>query len=158
VRDEIHARVCRDGFDAHRGSFVCALGGDDIDASLLRLPLVGFLPVSDSRIAGTIAAVERELVEDGLVRRHARRHEPDEGAFIACTCWLANCLALQGRHAEARAHFERVLSVANDVGLLAEEWDTRQRRLVGNFPQALSHLALVSTALRLARGDAAARR
>ena len=120
-----------------------------LDASLLMLPLVGFLPIDDPRIAGTIAAIEGELVEDGLVRRWSRADGPDEGAFIACTCWLADCLAMQGRTAEARAYFERVIGLANDVGLLSEEWDTRGERMLGNFPQALSHLALINTALGL---------
>ena len=150
LRDKIHARICRDGFDNSSGTFVKYFGSHEVDASLLRLPQVGFLPTSDARIARTIDAAERILGEDGLVRRRPRTNEgPDEGAFLLCTCWLANCRAMQGRMREARAYFERLLALRNDVGLLAEEWDTRSGRLMGNFPQALSHLALVNTALRL---------
>jgi GH15 family glucan-1,4-alpha-glucosidase len=150
LRDTIHATVCRDGYSPSRRSFVATFGGDELDASLLLLPLVGFLPIDDERIGQTIAAIERELVDDGLVRRHpARGDENDEGAFIACTCWLVDCLVMQGRDAEARAYLERVVSLCNDVGLLAEEYDTRGKRLTGNFPQALSHFALVNSALGL---------
>ena len=150
LRGEIHQEVCRDGFSPTRNTFVCAYGSDEVDASLLLLPLVGFLPVTDVRIAATITAIERDLVEDGLVHRRTRSQDgPQEGAFLACTCWLADCLGLQGREGGARAYFERVLALRNDVGLLAEEWDTRTRRMAGNFPQALSHLALVNTALGL---------
>jgi GH15 family glucan-1,4-alpha-glucosidase len=146
---ELHRRVCREGFNVSRSTFVQSFGSEMLDASLLLLPLVGFLPIHDARIGGTISAIERELVEDGLVRRWSLANGPDEGAFIACTCWLADCLEMQGRTAEARGYFERVLALRNDVGLLSEEWHVRQRRMVGNFPQALSHLALINTALRL---------
>ena len=149
LQAELHAKICRDGFNAARSSFVQSFGSEVLDASLLLLPLVGFLPINDTRITGTIAAIERELVEDGLVRRWSRADGPDEGTFIACTCWLADCLEMQRRTAEARAYFERVLALRNDVGLLSEEWHVRQRRMMGNFPQALSHLALINTALRL---------
>jgi GH15 family glucan-1,4-alpha-glucosidase len=149
LRDEMHAVICREGFNDDRNSFVQSFGAEELDASLLLLPMVGFLPVDDSRIVGTIAAIENELVEDGLVRRWSRAAGPQEGAFLACTCWLADCLVLQGRKREARAYLERVIGVANDVGLLSEEWDTRGRRMLGNFPQALSHLALINTALGL---------
>jgi GH15 family glucan-1,4-alpha-glucosidase len=149
LRSDLHRRICRGGFNPARNSFVQSFGSELLDASLLLLPLVGFLPVDGTRIAGTIAVVERELVEDGLVRRWSRADGPDEGAFIACTCWLADCLEVQGRTAEARDYFERVLALRNDVGLLSEEWHARQRRMPGNFPQALSHLALIKSALRL---------
>jgi GH15 family glucan-1,4-alpha-glucosidase len=150
LRERIHATICRDGFDAARNSFVQTFDEPCVlDASLLMLPLVGFLPIDDPRIGGTIAAIEAELVEDGLVRRWKREDGPDEGAFIACTCWLADCLGMQGREREARAYLERVISRANDVGLLSEMWETRANRLLGNFPQALSHLALINTALGL---------
>jgi GH15 family glucan-1,4-alpha-glucosidase len=149
LRSDLHRRICRDGFNTSRNSFVQSFGSEVLDASLLLLPIVGFLPVNDTRIAGTIAAIERELVEDGLVRRWIRANGPDEGAFIACTCWLADCLEMQGRTTEARAYFERVLALRNDVGLLSEEWHVRQQRMLGNFPQALSHLAVINTALRL---------
>lgn len=149
LRDRMHGTICRDGFSRRRNSFVQTFGSDRLDASLLLLPIVNFLPIDDPRIAGTIAAIENELVEDGLVRRWRRDDGPDEGAFIACTCWLADCLGMQGRDKEARAYLERVLALRNDVGLLPEEWDTRGRRMLGNFPQALSHLAVINTALGL---------
>ncbi len=149
LRETIHRRICRDGFSPARNSFVQSFGSETLDASLLLLPLVGFLPIDDPRIIGTIAAIEGELVEDWLVRRWSRANGPAEGAFIACTCWLADCLHMQGRSAEARAYFERVLALCNDVGLLSEEWDTARQRMLGNFPQALSHLALINTALGL---------
>ena len=147
LRERIHAQVCQRGFDAARGHFVQHYDGHALDASLLLLPLVGFLPVQDARIAGTIAAVERELLHDGLVMRHDYPHGRRQGAFLACTCWLADCRRLQGRLAEARSAIERVLAVSNDLGLLAEEYDLHERRLCGNFPQALSHLALVNAIL-----------
>jgi GH15 family glucan-1,4-alpha-glucosidase len=150
LRDRIHGEICSEGFHPGLGSFVQHYGGQELDASLLLLPLIGFLPIDDPRIDGTIAAVERHLMADGLVIRHRIGDGGSpEGAFIACTCWLADCLSLQGRHAAARAAFERVLSLANDVGLLAEEYNLRGRHLAGNFPQALSHLAVVNTGLGL---------
>ncbi len=149
LRDRIHREVCEEGFHSGLGTFVQHYGGQALDASLLLMPLVGFLPADDPRVAGTIAAIERELMEDGLVRRTRGTGEEPEGAFIACTCWLADCRSLQGRDAEARETFERVLSIRNDVGLLSEEYNISGRHLSGNFPQALSHLALVNTALGL---------
>jgi GH15 family glucan-1,4-alpha-glucosidase len=156
VRDEIHADVCRNGFDHELGSFVQAYGSKTLDASLLLLPMVGFLPPRDPRIVGTVAAVERHLMKDGLVFRY-RTHEtddglpPGEGAFLACSFWLVDNLALQGRLAEARAMFEHLLTLRNDVGLLAEEYDPRTGRQLGNFPQAFSHVALVNAAYTLTR-------
>jgi GH15 family glucan-1,4-alpha-glucosidase len=149
LHGDMHRAICRDGFSAARNSFVQSFGSESLDASLLLLPIVGFLPIDDPRIAGTIAAVERELVEDGLVRRWSRREGTPDATFIACTCWLADCLGMQGRDKAARTYFERVLALCNDVGLLSEEWDTHDRRMLGNFPQALSHLALINTALGL---------
>lgn len=149
MRTHIHSEVCAEGYHAGLGSFVQHYGGQALDASLLLLPLVGFLPVSDPRIAGTIAAVERDLLEDGLVLRQRSQSLEPEGAFLACTCWLADCRGMQGRVGEAREALERVLSVRNEVGLLSEEYDVRGRHLSGNFPQALSHLALVTSALGL---------
>ncbi len=112
-----------------------------LDASLLLLPLVGFLPVDDPRIAGTIAAIERDLMEGGLVRRKPPKPDgPDEGAFLACSCWLADCYKMQGRDDDAAALLERVIGLSNDVGLLSEEYDVRSRSLIGNIPQALTHL------------------
>lgn len=149
LRDRMRRTIEAEGFSTARNSFVQTFGSTKLDASVLLLPLVKFLPFDDPRIVGTVAAVERELVEGGLVRRWSRADGPDEGTFIACTCWLADSLAMQGRRKEARDYLERVIGIANDVGLLAEEWDVRSRRMLGNFPQALSHLALINTALKL---------
>ncbi|HEX2877569.1 MAG TPA: glycoside hydrolase family 15 protein [Polyangiaceae bacterium] len=156
LRARIHRRICEQGFDAELGSFVQYFGGKALDASLLMLPLVGFLPADDARVRGTVAAIERELTVDGLVRRYHTDPRLDglptsEGVFLPCSFWLADNLLLQGRRAEAVERFERLLTLRNDVGLLAEEYDPVQKRLLGNFPQAFSHLALVSTALNLGR-------
>jgi GH15 family glucan-1,4-alpha-glucosidase len=156
IRDEIHEDVCRNGFDPALGSFVQAYGSKALDASLLLLPLVGFLPPTDPRIIGTVSAIERRLVVDGFVMRYDTGEvvdglPPGEGAFLACSFWLADNYILQGRIAEARELFERLLSLRNDVGLLAEEFDPRLGRQVGNFPQAFSHVALVNTAFNLTR-------
>lgn len=150
LRDAMHEEICRKGFSQKRNSFVSYYYSQRLDASLLLLPLVGFLPVDDPRMTGTIAAVEDELMEDGLVRRHkAPRFRPGEGAFLACSCWLADCMVMQERRDEARALLDRVMACANDVGLLAEFYDARKGQLVGNFPQALSHLAIVNSILGL---------
>jgi len=151
IRDEIHAQVCKSGFDAKRNSFVQHYDSTELDASLLLIPLVGFLPPDDPRVRGTVEAVERELVVDGFVLRYATvtgidNLPPGEGVFLPCSFWLADCLAVTGRHAEAEALFERLLALRNDVGLLSEEFDPRTGRMQGNFPQALSHMALVNTA------------
>jgi GH15 family glucan-1,4-alpha-glucosidase len=156
VRRAIHDEVCARGFDRRLGSFVQAFDGEELDASLLLLPSVGFLPPADARIAGTIEAIERDLVVDGLVLRYntSRTEDglpPGEGAFLACSFWLADAYVLLGRVADARRMFENVLAIANDVGLLAEEYDPRLRRMVGNFPQAFSHVALINTAYNLTR-------
>jgi len=156
VREEIHADVCRRGFDPQAKTFVQYYGARDVDASLLMAPLVGFLPPSDPRIVGTVRAVREQLVTDGFVARYRTDPEvdglpPGEGTFLPCTLWLADALTLQGRQDEAREIFRRVLAVRNDVGLLAEEYDPRARRMLGNFPQALSHVALVNTARNLTR-------
>ncbi|CCD91580.1 Glycoside hydrolase 15-related [Bradyrhizobium sp. ORS 375] len=148
LRNEMHQEICREGYDPGLGRFTEYYGGETIDASLLLLPLLGFLPVTDPRITRTITAVEQQLVIDGLVQRRKPHHEHNEGAFLACSCWLADCQLMQGRRDEARRTFERVLSVSNDLGLLSEEYDVGARRLSGNFPQALSHLSLIRTALR----------
>jgi GH15 family glucan-1,4-alpha-glucosidase len=158
VRDEIHADVCANGFDPALGSFVQAYGSKALDASLLHLPLVGFLPPADPRISGTISAIEQRLVVDGFVHRYDTGEvvdglPPGEGAFLACSFWLSDNYILQGRIAEARALFERLISLRNDVGLLAEEYDPRLKRQVGNFPQAFSHVALVNTAFNLTRSQ-----
>ena len=158
IRDDIHQDVCRRGFDADLGSFVQAYGSKSLDASLLLLPLVGFLPPTDPRIVGTVKAIEQRLVVDGFVMRYDTGElvdglPPGEGAFLACSFWLADNYVLQGRLDEARELFERLLSLRNDVGLLAEEYDPRLSRQVGNFPQAFSHVALVNTAYNLTRAQ-----
>jgi len=147
LRAEMHREICREGFDSGLGTFVEFYGSREVGAALLLLPVVGFLPIDDPRMAATIAHVERELMDDGLVYRTVDSRLRRQGAFLPCSCWLADCRRMQGREQAAREAFERMLSVRNDVGLLSEEYDIRGRRLVGNFPQALSHLALVSTAL-----------
>ena len=156
VRQAIHEQVCRHGFDPELGSFVQAYGSKELDASLLLLPSVGFLPATDPRMRGTIEAVERRLFVDGFLLRYDTATSPDglpprEGAFLACSFWLADAYVLLGRIDDAERLFERLLALRNDVGLLAEEYDTDARRLVGNFPQAFSHVALVNTAHNLAR-------
>jgi GH15 family glucan-1,4-alpha-glucosidase len=162
VADEIHAEICAKGFDPGIGSFVQSYGSRQLDASLLQIPLVGFLPVSDPRVRGTIAAIERRLLDGGFVMRYDTDTgvdglPPGEGAFLACSFWLADNYVLQGRHAEARTLFERLLALCNDVGLLAEEYDPRTRRMLGNFPQAFSHVGLINTALNLGRAEGPAR-
>ena len=154
IRDGIHADVCREGFDAEVGAFVQFYGSKELDASLLMMAPVGFLPANDLRVRGTVAAVERTLMIEGFVARYAPTScidglQPGEGAFLPCTFWLADNYALQGRHADAREVFERLLEVRNDVGLLSEEYDPARQRLLGNFPQAFSHVALVNTARNL---------
>lgn len=154
LRAQIHDEVCRKGFDAQRGCFTQAYGSPKLDASLLMMPLVGFLPPTDPRVAGTIRAIEQELVHDGFVLRY-RTDEvedglpPGEGAFLACTFWLADNYAMAGRMDEARRLFERLLSLRNDVGLLSEEYDPVAGRMLGNFPQAFSHVGLINTAFNL---------
>jgi GH15 family glucan-1,4-alpha-glucosidase len=156
VRDEIHAEVCHYGFDSELGSFVQHYEGKAVDASLLLIPLVGFLPADDPRVKGTVAEIERTLMLDGLVLRYLNEESidglpPGEGAFLACTFWYADNLALQGRVSEAREVFEHLLSLRNDLGLLAEQYDPVANRQLGNFPQAFSHVCLVNTAVRLDR-------
>ncbi len=151
LRDDIHAQVCTSGYDAQRGCFVQHYGGTDLDASLLLIPLVGFLPPEDPRVRATIDAIRRELVVDGLVIRYPTVHgvdglPPGEGTFLPCTFWLADSLAITGHIAEADEVFERLIGACNDLGLLSEEYDPRTRRMMGNFPQALTHMALVNTA------------
>jgi GH15 family glucan-1,4-alpha-glucosidase len=154
VRDAIHAEVCAKGFDEQLGSFVQYYGSKELDASLLMIPLVGFLPPEDPRVRGTVEAIRRGLVRDGFVARYHTREGVDglpagEGTFLPCTFWLADNLHLLGREAEAKEIFERLLGLCNDVGLIAEEYDPHARRLLGNFPQAFTHVGLVNTALNL---------
>ncbi len=155
VRSAIHKDVCEKGFDKETGSFVQAYGGTELDASLLLIPGVGFLPPEDARVRGTIEAIERRLMVDGFVLRYdtgktADGLPPGEGAFLACSFWLVDAYMLLNRQADARKLFDRLVGLCNDVGLLSEEYDPAERRLVGNFPQAFSHVALVNSALNLA--------
>ena len=154
IRDEIHADVLAHGYDEELGSFVQSYGSKELDASLLLIPLVGFLPGSDARVRGTIAAIEKNLVVDGFVLRYHPSNSvdglpPGEGVFLPCSFWLVDCLELIGRHEDAHALFERLIGLANDVGLLSEEYDPRGKRLLGNFPQAFTHLALVNSAFNV---------
>jgi GH15 family glucan-1,4-alpha-glucosidase len=156
LRDEICDDVCTRGYNDKLGTFVQAYGSDQLDASLLLLPCVGFLPVDDPRIAGTVAAIERTLVRNGLVMRYSTRNvddalPPGEGAFLACSFWLVDVYILQGRLDEAETLFRRLVGLCNEVGLLSEEYDPGSKRLIGNFPQAFSHVALVSSAYNLTR-------
>ncbi|MBM7442062.1 GH15 family glucan-1,4-alpha-glucosidase [Streptomyces sp. HB132] len=163
LRDDIHRDVCERGYDPERNTFTQSYGSKELDASLLLIPQMGFLPPDDKRVIGTIEAIQRELsTEDGFVLRYPTEGddagvdglEGDEGAFLACSFWLADDLAMIGRVDEARRLFEKLLSLRNDLGLLAEEWDSRLQRQVGNFPQAFSHVPLIDTALRLTASGA----
>jgi GH15 family glucan-1,4-alpha-glucosidase len=156
LRARIHEEICRQGYDPDLGTFVQYYGSKRLDASLLLMPLVGFLPPTDARVQGTARAVERHLMRDGLVMRYETHPAidglpPGEGVFLPCSFWLADVWALLGRHDDARRLFERLLALRNDVGLLAEEYDPAARRMLGNFPQAFSHVSLVDTALNLSR-------
>jgi GH15 family glucan-1,4-alpha-glucosidase len=157
-RDAVHSEVCARGYDAQRRTFTQYYGSSALDASLLMIPLVGFLPASDPRVAGTLAAIEGNLAANGFVHRYAPTDSatvdglpPGEGTFLACSFWLADNYILQGRHDEASRLFEHLLSVANDVGLLAEQYDPVGGRMLGNYPQAFSHVSLINTARNLAR-------
>ncbi|WP_405781954.1 glycoside hydrolase family 15 protein [Streptomyces sp. NBC_00859] len=163
LRDDIHRDVCERGYDKERNTFTQSYGSKELDASLLLIPQMGFLPPDDKRVIGTVEAIQRELsTPDGFVLRYPTTGgaagvdglEGDEGAFLACSFWLADDLAMIGRVDEARKLFEKLLSLRNDLGLLAEEWDPRLQRQVGNFPQAFSHVPLIDTALRLTASGA----
>jgi GH15 family glucan-1,4-alpha-glucosidase len=155
LRDQIHADVCRNGFDTKLNSFVQFYGSKHLDASLLMMAIVGFLPANDPRVRGTVEAIEKHLLsKDGFVNRYTLDPAVDglphgEAAFIPCTLWLADNYAFQGRYQDARKVFDRVLSIRNDLGLLSEEFDPVDRRLLGNFPQAFSHFGMVNTAFNL---------
>jgi GH15 family glucan-1,4-alpha-glucosidase len=154
LRRRVHHEVCERGFDRERGTFTQSYGSRGLDAATLMIPLVGFLPPDDERVAGTVDAIMRELYVDGFVLRYDSGEAddglpPGEGAFLPCSFWLADCLAMLGREEESRALFERLAGLANDVGLLAEEYDPRLGRMVGNFPQAFTHVGLVNTAMNL---------
>jgi GH15 family glucan-1,4-alpha-glucosidase len=155
LRDTIHRDVCAHGFDAAQNAFVESYGSQLLDASILMLPAVGFLPASDPRVRGTLQAIEKYMMRDGFVLRHDPRDvptdekQPIEGAFLACSLWLADAYVLAGEIDQAQVLFDRVVGVANDLGLLAEEYDTGEKRQTGNFPQALTHIALINTAHNL---------
>jgi GH15 family glucan-1,4-alpha-glucosidase len=154
VRDEIHAQVLEKGFDKDLNSFVQSYGSKELDASCLRLGLVGFLPVDDPRIRGTVEAIEKRLMKDGFVARYIPQSSDDglpgdEGTFLACSFWMVTSLWLIGRKEDARTMYERLLGYLNDVGLISEEYDVKAQRMVGNFPQALTHIALVHAAFAL---------
>ena len=155
TRDEIHREVCEKGYNATKNSFTQYYGGETLDASLLIMPMIGFLPENDPRVVGTVEAIQRELVQDGFVLRYRPKQEDvdglpgSEGVFLPCSFWLANCLHLIGRKKEARELFERLLEIRNDLGLLSEEYNPTSKRQLGNFPQAFSHVSLVNCALLL---------
>lgn len=158
LRDDISDDLLRCGYDAERHTFTQFYGSAELDAAVLMIPLVGFLPIDDERVTGTVAAIEKELLVDGFVQRHTQHAAadtnalpPGEGAFLACTFWLADNYSLMGRTDDAKVLFERLLAVRNDLGLLAEEYDPAARRQVGNFPQAFSHVPLINTARNLSR-------
>jgi GH15 family glucan-1,4-alpha-glucosidase len=159
LRDEIKDQVLRCGWNERKQAFTQSYGSDELDASILLMPIVGFLPADDPRFVSTVEAIRRELSVDGLLLRYRGQDEPEltvdglpagEGVFLACSFWLVEVLALQGRLDEAEALFERLLGLRNDVGLLSEEYDPKADMLLGNFPQAFTHLALVEAALTLA--------
>jgi GH15 family glucan-1,4-alpha-glucosidase len=158
LRGKIHEEICSHAFDPKIGAFVQSYGSRNLDASLLLIPALGFLPPDDPRVRSTIAAIEQHLLADGLARRYNTADTrdglpPGEGVFLACSFWLADSLLATGRREEAQQLFERLLALRNDVGLLSEEYDPQTKRLVGNFPQALSHIALVNTAHNLTRSE-----
>ena len=163
LRTTIHEQVCREGYDANRGSFVQYYGGTSLDGSLLMIPLVGFLPASDPRVQGTLHAIERDLTVEGLVMRYRPSGQldglpGDEGMFLPCSFWLVDNLVLAGREDEARALYDRLVGLSNDVGLLSEEYDLKKKRLVGNFPQAFSHVSLIDSAYGFCRVESPAER
>jgi GH15 family glucan-1,4-alpha-glucosidase len=156
LRQEIHDEVTREGFNTGLNSFTQSYGSTELDASTLLIPILGFLPAKDPRVVGTIAAIQRDLTQDGFVERYRTREENvvdgltgREGAFLPCSFWLVDALIMSDRQDEARELFERLLAVQNDVGLLAEEYDPYEKRLLGNFPQAFTHVGLVNSAYNL---------
>jgi len=158
IRDELHREVCREAFNAELNSFTQAYGSNDLDASTLLIPLVGFLPGNDPRVLGTIDAIQRDLTRDGFVERYKQEQHNDvdglpggEGVFLPCSFWLVDALLMAGRDGEARALFEQLLSIRNDLGLLSEEYDPAAKRLLGNFPQAFTHVGLVNSAYNLSQ-------
>jgi GH15 family glucan-1,4-alpha-glucosidase len=161
VADQIHRKVCDEGFNAELGYFVQSFGAEDVDASLLQIALTGFLPPDDPRFVATVAAIEQRLLRDGLLLRY-ESHEvndgltPGEGTFLVCSFWLADVYVLLGRDDDAEALFDRLAGLCNDVGLLAEQYDHLGKRMLGNFPQAFSHIGIINTALNLHRAHAPA--
>jgi GH15 family glucan-1,4-alpha-glucosidase len=155
IRARIREDILTHGFDNERGTFVQYYGGHELDAALLLIPQVGFLPASDAHVTGTVAAIEKELIHDGLVMRYSKdfAYPEREGAFIACTYWLADVYVMLGRIDEAVELFERLLTLRNDLGLLSEQYDLGARRLVGNFPQGFSHIGLINTAFNLVKAQ-----
>jgi GH15 family glucan-1,4-alpha-glucosidase len=160
VREEIHQEVCREGFNVELNSFTQAYGSEELDASTLLIPILGFLPAGDPRVTGTIAAIERNLTRDGFVERYKPKERNDvdglpggEGVFLPCSFWLVDALLMQGRDGDARVLFERLLSVSNDLGLLSEEYDPAEKRQLGNFPQAFTHVGLVNCAYNLSHHE-----
>ena len=155
IRNQIHAEVCARGFNVNKKAFTQSYGSDALDASLLMMPLSGFLPFNDERVRGTIDAIERDLVRDGFVLRYRPEEEGvdglpgKEGVFLPCSFWMVSCLHQTGRKKKARDLFERLLAVRNDLGLLSEEYDPISKRQLGNFPQAFSHVSLVNAAFTL---------
>jgi GH15 family glucan-1,4-alpha-glucosidase len=155
IRDQVHAEVCEHGYNIDKKAFTQYYGSDALDASLLLMPVAGFLPATDERVRSTIEAIERELIQDGFVLRYRPEEENvdglpgREGVFLPCSFWLAYCWHLIGRKKEARELFERLLNLRNDLGLLSEEYDPREKRQLGNFPQAFSHVALIGGAVIL---------
>jgi len=159
LRDKIHENVCQNGFNSVVGTFVQSYGSTALDASLLLIPLVGFLPASDPRVVATVEAIERKLVVDGFVLRYDLQKTDDglsgdEATFLLCSFWLVDCLIMMGRRDDALHLFNRLLDVRNDLGLLAEEYEPHSRRQLGNFPQAFSHIGLVNSAVNLSRAIA----
>jgi len=158
LRDRIHRDVCEHGFDKRQNAFTQAYNSPALDAGVLLMPALGFLPASDPRVQGTIVAIEKNLLQDGFVLRYKPEHTNDglsgsEGAFLACSFWLVDAYAYSGRRKEAEALFERLLGLRNELGLLSEEYDSNRGRLIGNFPQAFSHLALIHSASVLAQTE-----
>jgi GH15 family glucan-1,4-alpha-glucosidase len=159
IRQEIHDEICRVAYDLKRGAFVQSYGSSELDASILTMPQLGFLPATDPRVIGTVEAIERELTWEGFVQRYAMHQgsaevdglPPGEGAFLLCSFWLADCYALMHRYDDAERLFERLAGLTNDVGLLSEQYDPDSGRMLGNFPQAFSHVGLINTAIRLER-------
>jgi GH15 family glucan-1,4-alpha-glucosidase len=156
IRNEIHEEVCREGFNVELNSFTQAYGSDELDASTLLIPLLGFLPPEDPRVIGTVEAIQRELTRDGFVQRYHTHAVDDglptgEGVFLPCSFWLVDALLMLERDDEARALFEKLIGVSSDLGLLAEEYDPEEKRLLGNFPQAFTHVGLVNSAYNLSK-------